>query len=76
VSQLALSDGLALESCKERGCTRPVVGSSTTGKGHVCKGHNEAEWGQALRTYDPPLSSALIRASARTLRPTPQSEED
>lgn len=42
---------LALEiapSCKERGCLSPVVGHSVTGDGHVCKRHNEIEWGRAL----------------------------
>ena len=41
---------LALDTvtCKERGCAEPVVGSSTTGEGHVCRRHNEAEWGRAL----------------------------
>ncbi len=43
-SQLALD----VATCKERGCTEPVVGSSTTGEGHVCRRHNEAEWGRAL----------------------------
>jgi hypothetical protein len=51
----------------------PVVGSSTTGKGHVCKGHNEAEWGEALRKYDPPMSRNLLRDSARSLRAGGQS---
>lgn len=46
--------------CKVRGCPHPVVGSSTTGGGHVCRGHNEAEWGRALRKYAPPLSAALL----------------
>ena len=35
-------------ACKEPGCTEPVVGSSITGTGHVCKRHNEREWGRAL----------------------------
>lgn len=43
--QMALGVG---PSCKARGCTRPVVGHSTTGKGHVCVVHNEREWGNAL----------------------------
>lgn len=41
---------LALEiapSCKRK-CAEPVVGSSITGEGHVCKRHNEEEWGLAL----------------------------
>jgi hypothetical protein len=54
-------------SCKVRGCGHPVVGSSTTGEGHVCRGHNEAEWGRALREYDPPLSARLLEDSARNL---------
>jgi hypothetical protein len=35
-------------ACKSRGCEGAVVGSSITGAGHVCKRHNEAEWGSAL----------------------------
>ncbi len=60
---------LALEAdcCKARNCPQPVVGSSTTGEGKVCKGHNEAEWGKALRDYDPPLSRGLLRASVQSL---------
>lgn len=58
---------LAADCCKVRNCPNPVVGSSTTGKGKVCKGHNEAEWGKALRTYDPPLGAALLRDSERSL---------
>lgn len=57
----------ATTCCKVRGCPHPVVGSSTTGEGHVCKGHNEAEWGRALRTYDPELSVGLLRDSERHL---------
>lgn len=56
--------------CKVHDCPFPAVGSSTTGKGHVCKGHNEAEWGYALRDYDPPLSRALLRDSSKSLRVT------
>jgi hypothetical protein len=63
MTQLAL----ATDCCKVRDCPNPVVGSSTTGEGKVCKGHNEAEWGRALRKYDPPMSSALLRASNQTL---------
>lgn len=44
IEQLALP----ITACKERGCTEPVVGSSITGKGHVCKRHNEIEWGRSL----------------------------
>jgi hypothetical protein len=55
------------DCCKYRNCPRPVVGSSTTGRGHVCKGHNEFEWGEALREYDPRLSRALLADSERTL---------
>jgi len=65
-----VSQQLALDlpaNCKARGCPRPVVGSSTTGEGHVCRGHNEAEWGRALRKYDPPLSAALLADSERHL---------
>ena len=58
---------MAVECCKVRGCPYPVVGSSTTWKGKVCKGHNEAEWGGALRDYDPPLSAALLLASRLSL---------
>lgn len=35
-------------SCLYTGCPHPVVGHSTQGDGHVCKGHNELEWGRAL----------------------------
>jgi hypothetical protein len=62
-NQLAMS----VECCRQRGCPNPVVGSSTTGKGHVCKGHNEAEWGKALRTYDSTLSRGLLRDSELSL---------
>lgn len=58
---------MAVECCKVRGCPFPVVGSSTTWKGKVCKGHNEAEWGKALRDYDPSLSAALLRDSKASL---------
>lgn len=58
---------LVVACCKFRGCPAPVVGSSTTGQGHVCKGHNELEWGRALRKYDPPLSRNLLRDSERSL---------
>lgn len=53
--------------CKFRGCKEPVIGHSTTWKGKVCKGHNELEWGRALKTYDPPLSRGLLAAAARNL---------
>lgn len=36
------------EACRHRGCSEAVVGSSITGSGHVCKRHNEIEWGRAL----------------------------
>jgi hypothetical protein len=48
---LKAPDQIALEitpSCKERGCSEPVRGSSITGQGHVCTRHNEIEWGRAL----------------------------
>lgn len=32
--------------CKERGCREQIVGHSITGEGHVCKRHNEIEWGK------------------------------
>jgi hypothetical protein len=67
--QLALS---GTDCCKEKGCPRPVVGHSTTWEGMVCKGHNEAEWGRSLRTYDPRLSRALLAASSRTLETGPE----
>jgi hypothetical protein len=63
---------LAADCCKVRNCPHPVVGSSTTGQGKVCKGHNEAEWGRALRTFDPRLSRGLLRDSERNLTPQPQ----
>lgn len=71
-SQIETLDGqaaLPVECCKVRDCPHPVVGSSTTGQGHVCKGHNEREWGEALRKYDPPLSAALLRDWERSLTP-------
>lgn len=56
-----------MTTCRFTECPRPVVGHSTTGKGMVCKGHNEEEWGRALRTYDPPLSRRLLADAKRTL---------
>jgi hypothetical protein len=38
----------AVLRCKARGCDGSVVGSSITGKGRVCRTHNEEEWGRAL----------------------------
>jgi hypothetical protein len=46
-AQLTLEMELA-HACKVRGCDAAVVGSSITGKGHVCKQHNVAEWGASL----------------------------
>jgi hypothetical protein len=66
---------IVAECCKFRDCPFPVVGSSTTGQGKVCKGHNEQEWGDALRTYDPPLSAALLRDSRQRLEPVSHREE-
>lgn len=45
-----MSDQLALNTtaCKVRGCMEPVVGHSVKGTGHVCKRHNEREWGERL----------------------------
>lgn len=60
----ALEIAFAAECCKVRGCPHPVVGSSVIGKGYVCRRHNEAEWGRALRTYDPALSAVLLADSA------------
>lgn len=52
-----MSGQLELElpvACKVDGCTADVVGSSITGAGHVCRRHNEREWGEALaRNRDP-----------------------
>ncbi len=65
-----MSGQLALEippACKAKGCVQPVVGSSTTGDGHVCKGHNEQEWGRALVSHDARLAAALLRDATRTL---------
>lgn len=67
---------LAVDCCKVRDCPYPVVGSSTTGEGKVCKGHNEAEWGQALGSYDPPLSAALLRDSSESLGHQPEEGDD
>lgn len=55
--QLTLALGPA---CKERGCREPVVGSSITGTGHVCRRHNESEWGRALASYWPWMSRRLL----------------
>lgn len=40
---------LPADYCKEKNCPNPVVGSSITGKGKVCRDHNEAEWLRAAR---------------------------
>lgn len=53
--------------CKFKGCSHPVVGHSTTGKGWVCKGHNEQEWGEALRNHNPLVSRRLLADSKRHL---------
>jgi len=50
--------------CKERGCVEPIVGSSITGDGHVCRRHNEIEWGKGLASYWPDMSRKLIGATA------------
>lgn len=55
------------DGCKFKGCPRPVVGWSTTGKGRVCKGHNEFEWGRNLRDYNPAVSRALLADAERSL---------
>jgi hypothetical protein len=75
LSQQSRHDQMALElpvSCKEPGCTEPVVGSSITGKGHVCKVHNTREWGAALgRSRDPhyrAVGAALV-ADSRLVSP-------
>ena len=56
-TQLSLFDALSTSEqvtkkpakCHFRGCTEPVVGSSTTKRnGYVCKEHNSLEWAQAL----------------------------
>ncbi len=66
-----MPDQLMLDTatCKERGCTEPVVGSSTTGKGHVCRRHNEIEWGRALLRSewhdDRDLGARLLRDAER-----------
>ena len=46
-------------SCKFTDCPNRVVGSSITGTGHVCVGHNLEEWGRSLRRYDPKLAAGL-----------------
>ena len=55
-------------SCKYR-CGQPVVGSSTTGEGHVCRSHNELEWGKALvkSKYWPEMGLRLIDDSEKGL---------
>jgi hypothetical protein len=64
-----VTDQLTLDTatCKVRGCTAPIVGQSITGKGYVCKRHNEAEWGRALMqnpdSYYGRLGQALRRDS-------------
>ena len=59
--QLAMGDIYAGARCRHKGCTAPVIGSSTQARDkHVCRRHNEIEWGEALREYDPPLSRALL----------------
>ena len=69
--QLAIDVAYADVSCKARGCRRPVVGSSTSGTGHVCKGHNEREWGRRLRRYNPPLAAALLADAEASLEGRP-----
>lgn len=63
--QLALDIG---PSCKDHGCTAPVVGHSITGSGYVCRSANEREWGAALSLSRDPyyrdLGSRLLNASA------------
>jgi hypothetical protein len=59
MTQLAIE----IRCCKVRDCTAEVVASSITGKGHVCKRHNEIEWGKALATYDPEMSRKLLGAA-------------
>lgn len=53
--------------CKESGCAEPIVGSSVTGEGHVCRRHNEIEWGRALirSGYWPEMGARLIASGAR-----------
>jgi hypothetical protein len=52
---------LALEACKVSGCGAEVVGSSITGKGHVCGRHNTEEWGRALARNREPYYRTLGR---------------
>ena len=61
---MSVYDGV---SCKFKACPRRVVGSSITGKGHVCAGHNLEEWGHSLRRYDPELASGLLSDARRDL---------
>lgn len=66
-----MSDGTFVDgagdpaTCKVTGCPRTVVGNSTTGDGHVCRKHNEEEWGRALERSDTfeSLGSELRRIS-------------
>jgi hypothetical protein len=66
------SEQLALAiapSCRYRGCPYPVVGHSTQGDGHVCRGHNEQEWGGALIASEfwPEMGDRLLAAAKATL---------
>lgn len=69
---LPLPTALSEQKCKVKGCKEPVVGSSTTGEGHVCNLHNVREWGRALANPKNPrgdreLGQALL-ADARDLQ--------
>lgn len=48
-------------ACKNR-CAAPVVGHSITGRGHVCRACNEAEWGSSLAANPDPYYARLGRA--------------
>lgn len=67
-----LPTALDEQQCKVKGCKEPIVGSSTTGVGHVCNLHNIREWGRALANPKNPhgdreLGHALL-ADARDLQ--------
>jgi hypothetical protein len=52
-------------TCRHRGCARPVVGASITGDGHVCRGHNEADWAHGLRVAGDHALAADIDTASR-----------
>lgn len=67
-----LPTALSGQNCKVKRCKEPVVGSSTTGEGHVCNLHNIREWGRALANPKNPLGDRglgqSLLADARDLQ--------